>query len=668
MSPTLSSREARVQSWLVFALVLLSASYFFQSSAHNESARFDQIRSVSEHGEWFIDRFAGNSGDVVQVGGHTYPNKAPGTTLLGLIPWRTARAVLAVLPIDETKQLILTTYALTILMAGLPTALVSLMLLRLLANNGWTIPQATLISVGYGLGTIAFPFATLFFGHQLGAFLAFGAFYLIQTTQEMSPDGRRTSTLALSGLMLGFLPVVEYPGAIATGLIGLYAIATLGFRWSVPVILGSILGVLPLPLYNIIAFGHAESLGYGFYTKGSTFAAHSRGFMGVTWPSFDVLWQITFGSQRGLFYANPWLIAILVTPFLIFRTKNLRGPFVLSMGIVIAFLTFNAGFGDSIIYWGGAFSFGPRHLLIALPFAALLIALTIRERLLAPAVGLLIVATTLLMLPPTAVDPRLPYEPRDPYFSFYFPLYSRGLLSTYPWSTFEASPFVESSGAFNVGRWIGLPRRLEVLPLTILWAAAVFLLFRATDKRARGVIAALVIGVGLWPALSASSPLHGRTAGMCRLISPNRRWGYFSDYGLQPEPSQQLSRRLVPAPVITPGEQRDAFNSGALSSVAVTFSGDYIPPESGWYVFQLDTVGRAALYVDGMRRLRIDDEKKDGGSVKGQMYLSKAPHELMVRYMSDQKDRQLSVFVALKDMTPAPLNTGLTTGACGPHQ
>ena len=68
MSPAPLSSVARSSSWTVFALVLLSASYFFQSSGHNEAARFDQIRSVAEHGEWWIDRYATNTADIIRVG------------------------------------------------------------------------------------------------------------------------------------------------------------------------------------------------------------------------------------------------------------------------------------------------------------------------------------------------------------------------------------------------------------------------------------------------------------------------------------------------------------------------------------------------------------------------------------------------------------------------
>src|SRR5262245_113926 len=167
------SREARALSWRVFALILLSASYFFQSSGHNEAARFDQMRSVTEHAEWWIDRFAHNSADVVRVDGHIYPNKAPGTTLLGLMPWMLARSFAAALPLREGAQLVLVTWILTILMSALPTAINGLLMTRFLSRSGWSERAAALAALGYGLGTLAFPFATLFFGHQLAAGFAF---------------------------------------------------------------------------------------------------------------------------------------------------------------------------------------------------------------------------------------------------------------------------------------------------------------------------------------------------------------------------------------------------------------------------------------------------------------------------------------------------------------
>jgi hypothetical protein len=666
VEPTPLSGEARAASWRVFALVLLSASYFFQSSGHNEAARFDQMRSVMEHGEWWIDRYASNTADTIEFGGHTYPNKAPGTTLLGLVPWSLSRAALGLLPLHETKQLILVTWVLTILMSALPTALISLLMLRFLSRNGWTLARSTLLALGYGLGTIAFPWATVFFGHQLSAFFAFGAFYLVWSSRWIEGGAPALRPL-LAGLLVGFLPVIEYPGAIASGLIGLYALSTLGRRGALLVIAGALLGMLPLPLYNQMVLGNPSVLSYGFYKEGSTFPAHQQGFMGVSWPRLDVLGQITFRPQRGLFHANPWLALALAAPLFARRIRGLLPEFVLSAAILVAFLLFNSGFGDSIVYWGGAFSFGPRHILIAIPFTVLLAALPMKSDRLAPLAGALIAATILLMLPPAAIDPRLPYEPEEPFLDFYLPLFARGLFSTFPWATFDETPIFGSVGAFNLGRVAGLPRDLEVLPLTVAWAIAALFLFRAEARLARGarwLAAFLALAMGLWPALPRLAAGSVRESGLCQAISSGLMWPYFSDYALQGEPSENAVFVRAESPVLPLTRESDIVSAGRLADVAVTFSGYLEPAASRWHVFEVEVMGQAALYIDGLQRLKVDGSGPSKVTRAAQVYLSAARHELMVRYMSNQAVRQLSVSSALGDGKATLLREGLSSGAC----
>jgi len=666
VAPAPLSGEARAASWRVFAPVLLSASYFYQSSGHNEAARFDQIRSVTEHGEWWIDRYATNTFDIVSVGGHTFPNKAPGTTLLGLAPWRLTRFALSVLPLDNGKQLVLTMYLLTILMAAVPTALISLMILRFLARSGWTTTSATMIAIGYGVGSIAFPWATTFFGHQLAAYFAFGAFYLIW---DSGSAGRETTTsrLLLAGLMVGFLPVIEYPAAIASGLIVVYAFLLLGTRAASVVVAGAIVGVLPLPVYNAAFLGSPGVLSYSFYKEESLFAAHRQGFMGVSWPRLGVLNEILFKAQRGLFHANPWLTFCLAAPFLIRRLDGVTRELALAAAIFGAALLFNSGFGDSLVYWGGAFSFGPRHILFALPFAALLAATAMRSRSLAPIVGTMIVGTALLMLTVASVDPRLPYEPTSPFLDFYLPLVGRGLFSINPRSAYEGLVIFGGSGAFNLGRALGLPPSLEILPLGLAWACAAFFIFNARSlagRAVRGLTATLVLALAVAPGFLRLKSATPREPGLCRAVSADRMWAYFSDHALQGEPPGDVQHQRVDSPAIALSGRSGTSPVHASSSVAVTFSGYLGVSAPGWHLLRLETIGQAVVYVDGTKRLKIDGPGHSPRAEMTRLYLSSDAHEVIVRYMSDRPLRSLKVEIVAEGGSFAPLSEGLFSGVC----
>ena len=76
---------------LLFILLWGTSGYFYQSTQHNEAARFDQMRALVHDGTLQIDQYWWNSADIIhyQKGGkdHIYPNKAPGGALVGLLPY-----------------------------------------------------------------------------------------------------------------------------------------------------------------------------------------------------------------------------------------------------------------------------------------------------------------------------------------------------------------------------------------------------------------------------------------------------------------------------------------------------------------------------------------------------------------------------------------------------
>jgi hypothetical protein len=658
VEPIPLSAGVRIASWRVFALVLLSSAYFFQSTGHNEAARLDQMRAVTERGEWWIDAYASNTADAIKIGDHIFPNKAPGVTLLGIVPWALARGALSFTSWNEEQQLVLTVYMLTLLLAGLPTALTALMLVRFLAGNAWSAEVSTLLGVGYGLGTIAFPWSTVLFGHQLSACLAFGAFYLIWAGRARAANDRLLRVL-VAGLLLGFLPVVEYPAAIASGLVGLYALFTQERRVFLVLAAGAFVGALPLPLYNQLALGDPGVLSYSFYRDGGAFPGHRIGVMGVSWPRWTVFLEIAFKTQRGLFYANPWLAASLLAPFFLLRNEGVKREMALSGCILAAFFVFNAGFGNSIVYWGGASSFGPRHMLTAVPFAVVLAAFPMRTRHGAIFIGVLIVVTTLLMLPVTAIDPRFPYEPAEPFLGFYLPFFTRGQFSMTPETTFGETALFGTTGAFTIGRVIGMPRSLEMLPLAMIWALAAQRLFPAGPRGLRRLAIAAIAAMSLLPFGWSLRTSAVEIPGWCRAIS-TERWPHLSGHAWQGEPSPLPEYARVPS-VALPTEGPDASDPLAI---AVTFSGYFEPPRAGWYLLRIEGSGEAALYLNGLRRASFAGRDRGLRRDVVQVYLRKERHEVMVRSMAGEAAAVLTLSVFLPDGSPVALDSGSITSVC----
>ena len=302
---------------LLFLFLLINFAWFYHAGGDNENAHFDQIRALAEEGRWSIDRLAGDTADVIMVHGHIFPNKAPGMTFLCVVPWKICRALVAIGPLSEAVRVHLISYFVQLSTLGLFSALTGCALYVFLCRIGLSSVVALLLALLYSLGTIAFPFSTIFFSHQLAASFLFLGFFLLwrerQHDTRLNPgEWRRQAEIVLAGVLLGFAPVLEYPAALGTVIIGLYGLTSLDWRRFVLFALAGTAAASSLFLYNWSAFHQLFFISYAAYNApGSAFRGHRLGFAGVTWPRLSVLWQITFGRQRGLFYINPWLCLIL---------------------------------------------------------------------------------------------------------------------------------------------------------------------------------------------------------------------------------------------------------------------------------------------------------------------------------------------------------------------
>src|SRR5262249_19900637 len=157
-------------------------------------------------------------------------------------------------------------------------------------------------AAGYGLGTIAFPLSTMFFGHQLAAFLLFFAFVL---AWECKDEPVRWKQIAVP-LLLGSAVLVELPTApAAVGLAAYHA----GLRPSRRTLLLFGLAALPvlgLAMYFAAAFNDPFKVGYDVLSDPSARdEMHTHGFVGMTYPHVSVIAELLMGRFRGLLPYSP---------------------------------------------------------------------------------------------------------------------------------------------------------------------------------------------------------------------------------------------------------------------------------------------------------------------------------------------------------------------------
>lgn len=475
----LARAEAPVLAPLAIA-VFAAGAYFSGPPAWNQNSRFALTRALVEQRSTVIDEYHATTGDKSRKDGHFYSDKAPGTSLLAVPAYALylgAARLLALetpevrlLPLDPDdpntdpaarrpgdrlhyNQAFRTAlYVSRVGSVGLASVLGALALYLLALRRLGERRPALFVAATYALATPALIYGAAFYGHQLCAdLLLLGlAFVLL---------GAGGPSLAFgSGLCLGLAVMCEYPAAVPAALVWLLAARVRGPRFATWAALGGLPPALALAAYHTLAFGGPLTTGYDFVYL-AEFAEGMRVNYGIHAPDPRVLLEILFGAYRGLFFLAP---VLLLAPWGLacelrgwppapssMSTWPVRPVAVLGLAVVAFYLALNAGY----YMWDGGAAIGPRHCVPMLPFLAL--ALAPATRLVPRAALILALLSGLQIFVAAAAAPEAP--------QFGDPLWG------YAWQRMLSSE-TGYFGATNLGRMLGLPGPLSLVPLLLLLA------------------------------------------------------------------------------------------------------------------------------------------------------------------------------------------------------
>jgi hypothetical protein len=487
----------------LFVAVFAAYSYFYQAGGWNQNSRFDLVRAAVEHGAASIDAYHENTNDKAEIGGHYYCDKAPGISWMAVPAYALARWVAPPPAGDSVAQarfLAVAAHVSTVWAIGVPSAISVVALSLLLGALGAGERTRLAAAAAYGLGTLAFPYSTLLYGHQVAAaFTLCGFALLVHARRVVGRAG--PLVLALAGALLGGAVVVEYPAALAAAVIAVYAatfvrpLHRLGWLAA-----GAALPCAALALYHAVVFGGPLALPYDFSTQRN----RSRGFfMGLGVADATVLWDILLSPYRGLFFASPWLALSLPGAARMVRARAgaLRAEALTCIGVALLYLWLNASLAD----WQGGWAMGPRYLVPGIPFLVILasaLALpgsstgasgtrALRRGVWAVAAAAAL-CSTFLMLAGTAVKPEVPVRERHPFGEYILPRLAKGELavSTQSIDSIRSSPPFDAldprriEHAWNLGQRVGLDGLASLAPLVAIWAACATWLAWAVRSRA----------------------------------------------------------------------------------------------------------------------------------------------------------------------------------------
>lgn len=389
-----STRNQRLGIALFWFLVVAFAYVIPSSPNFNTESHLDVAFSIVDYHTVNIDHFARRLGDQSFFQGHHYSDKAPGLSLIAVPVYALTEKLLHqraqeyiakgrygyVLPRSTAYVRYAISYVLLIVPSALFAVLLWLFLSRFI-SIGW----AMVATGAYALGTTAYPYSMWYFSHQICAITLFSVFMLFFLYARRRSTRRRDLQLAAAGLLGSFAVISEYPTVLLFLCLIVYlaVIARDRIRALLSVLAGTIPCVLAELSYNTAAFGrplatgymHVHSFMYQHQIGSGPLGSGSPESYGVQAPTWTSIWEITFGTYRGILTLCPVLILFIPGIYLMWKRRELRAETVLVAAAVALYFLMDASRPQDLNGWSGGSSIASRHLVPVLPFMMLPVAL-----------------------------------------------------------------------------------------------------------------------------------------------------------------------------------------------------------------------------------------------------------------------------------------------------
>ena len=357
---------------LIFAMTLTAYGYFFNPNQDvNARSRLALVKSIVEEGRFEIDSFWQINDfatvDVAKFHDHYYSDKAIGSSLIGVAFYAPIHALAQAqgrsIPAKIFKELI------TFLAISLLCALLGPFLYSFLKKITGSPRYSLAIAIAICLGTPLYQYSTVYYGHALVGLFLFTVLLLwfnIKDEVQISPI-----KVLISGYLLGYAIITEYPTAIIALLIGLYILYILWTKkhlFDIKIYGLLLLGALPPLLialaYNYAVFQDPFKTGYSYEVVRQFREGQGAGVMGIGIPNLNVLFDMTLHPTMGIFWQSPFLLFAFVGWFQMWKNKQYRAEAILSFSIILIYSLLMSGY---YIWWGGTAT-TPRNLIPIFPF------------------------------------------------------------------------------------------------------------------------------------------------------------------------------------------------------------------------------------------------------------------------------------------------------------
>lgn len=384
MADAHSFNEHRVKPVLLALCALLTAIYLATGAGRfriiDEVSLFAVTESVAKRGALDTNAIAwtqwvNSPGEVLGAfgpEGDVFSKKGPAPAFIA-VPFYLIGWLSGMLPVASLRLSALQT---ALWANGFVTALTALLLAQNVRILGYRLRTALLAGMLFGLATIAWPYATHFFGEPLSTLAISGLFYALLRLRQTG----EARYAIWGGIAAGVMIATSAAHAVLLAPFGLYLlwgmtkrrrdeaakqrISNSPIRPSGHSLICLSLFALPLLCvagllmwYNWARFGALFSTGYHF-EAGEGFTANWR----------EGLWGVLFSPYRGWFWYSPLALAGVIAWPGFLRRHQAEGRLLLAITLILVGL-----FGKWWMWWGG-FAWGPRFLVPLAPIFVLVLA------------------------------------------------------------------------------------------------------------------------------------------------------------------------------------------------------------------------------------------------------------------------------------------------------
>jgi hypothetical protein len=235
--------------------------------------------------------------------------------------------------------------------------------LFLLARRFLNPSSALFVAYAYAFSTIAWPFATVFFQHDLSAFLTItGVYYSVVFVKNSSKGGTHYAPLAVAALSMGAAFTVDYVDGLFIAIVSIYVLTWVAKNHRS--MSKALIALSPIMLgLGFIGFYNYSCFGSPFLTSEQAYQGSINIFADFNTPLPYGVAVNLFTPYRGLLVYSPVLIAGFLGLLKARRRIGVRDTLFLGSLFLSVFLAYSAWTDLT-----GGLSFGPRFLIPSIPY------------------------------------------------------------------------------------------------------------------------------------------------------------------------------------------------------------------------------------------------------------------------------------------------------------